>query len=89
MSYDHALRQSNLKTLKERRDVMCVDMIKKMSNPGHKLHHLLPMKVSQLRERETRTNGLEYYNYACRTKRFSQSPIIYAINKYNLTLHNS
>jgi uncharacterized spore protein YtfJ len=67
MSYDHALRQSNLKTLKERRDVMCVDMIKKMSNPGHKLHHLLPMKVSQLRERETRTNGLEYYNYACRT----------------------
>ena len=44
---DHALRQSNLKTLKGRRDVMCVDMIKKMSNPGHKLHHLLPMKVSQ------------------------------------------
>ena len=68
MSYDHALRHSNLITLKERRDVMCVDMIKKMSNPGHKLHHLLPMKVSQLRERETRTNGLEYYNYACRTK---------------------
>jgi hypothetical protein len=36
MSYDHALRQSNLKTLKEGRYVMCVDMIKKMSNPGHK-----------------------------------------------------
>jgi hypothetical protein len=71
MSYDRALRQSNLKTLKERRDVMCVDMIKKMSNPGRKLHHLLPMKVSQLRERETGTNGLEYYDYACRTKRFS------------------
>jgi hypothetical protein len=68
---------------------MCVDMIKKMSNPGHKLHYLLPMKVSQWRERETRTNGLEYYNYACRTKRFSQSPIIYAINKYNLTVYNS
>jgi hypothetical protein len=45
MSYDHALHQSNLKTLKERRDVMCVDMIKKMSNRVHKLHHLLPMKV--------------------------------------------
>jgi hypothetical protein len=44
---------------------------------------------SFIRERETRTNGLEYYNYACRTKRFSQSPIIYAINKYNLTLYNS
>ena len=58
MRYDHALRQSSLKTLKERRDVMCVDMIKKMSNPGHKLHHLLPLKVSQLRERETKTNGL-------------------------------
>ena len=28
-----------------RRDVMCVDMIKKMSNRVHKLHHLLPMKV--------------------------------------------
>ena len=68
---------------------MGVEMIKIMSNPAKKLHHLLPMKVSQLRERETRTNGLEYYNYACRTKRFSQSPIIYAINKYNLTLHNS
>ena len=55
MSYDHALRQSNLKTLKQRRDVMCVDMIKKMSNPGHKLHHLLPMNVSQLRERRGQT----------------------------------
>jgi hypothetical protein len=40
------------------------------------------MKVSQLRERERRTNGLEYYNYAYafRTKRFSQSPIIDAIH---------
>ena len=28
ISYDHTLRLSNLKTLKERRDVMCVDMIK-------------------------------------------------------------
>jgi hypothetical protein len=88
MSYDHALRQSNLKTLKEGRYVMCVDMIKKMSNPGHKFHHLLPMKVSQLRERERRTNGLEYYNYAYafRTKRFSQSPIIYAILQYISTI---
>jgi hypothetical protein len=63
---------------------MCVDMIKKMSNPGHKLHHILLMKVSQLRERETRTDGLEYYNYACRTNRFIQSPIIYVIRDRSL-----
>ncbi len=69
-SYEHALRQSNLKTLKDRRDDMCVGLIKRMSKPEHKLHHLLPKTVSQTREKETRANGLEYYNYACRTERF-------------------
>ncbi len=88
MSYEHALRQSNLKTLKDRRDNMCVDLIKRMSKPEHKLHYLLPKTVSQTRERETRASGLEYYNYACRTERFKQS-YRYAINKYDLTLPNS
>ena len=45
-SYEHALRQSNLKTLRDRRDDMCVDLIKRMSKPEHKLHHLLPKTVS-------------------------------------------
>ena len=88
-SYEHALQQSNLKTLKDRRDDMCVDLITRMSELERKRRHLLPKTVSQTRERETKANGLEYYNYACRTERFKQSPIVYALNKYNLTLSNS
>ena len=40
--YDRVLNHAQLTTLKDRRDHICVDLIKRMSNPHHKLHNLLP-----------------------------------------------
>ena len=84
LKYHEALMESNLKTLTDRRDDMCVQLIKDMSNPNHKLNHLLPKKTSQIKQRETRINEATYYNFACKTERFKHSPIVYAIGKYNL-----
>ena len=85
LKYHEALMESNLKTLTDRRDDMCVQLIKDMSNPNHKLNHLLPKKTSQIkRQRETRMNEATYYNFACKTERFKHSPIVYPIGKYNL-----
>ncbi len=84
LKYHEALMESNLKTLTDRRDDMCVQLIKDMSNPNHKLNHLLPKKTSQIKQRETRMNEATYYNFACKTERFKHSPIVYAIGKYNL-----
>ena len=44
LKYHEALMESNLKTLTDRRDDMCVQLIKDMSNPNHKLNHLDPTK---------------------------------------------
>ena len=41
-----------LKTLQERRDDLCVRLIKQMSEPSHKLHSLLPRKCSEVKGRE-------------------------------------
>lgn len=57
-----------------------------MSNSDHKLHNLLPKKVDEIRNRETRQNSQKYYNFKGRTERFKSSPISYAITKYNETL---
>ena len=84
LKYHEALMESNLKTLTDRRDDMCVQLIKDMSNPNHKFNHLLPKKTSQIKQRETRMNEATYYNFACKTERFKHSPIVYAIGKYNL-----
>ena len=84
LKYHEALMESNLKTLTDRRDDMCVQLIKDMSNPNHKLNHLLPKKTSQIKQRDTRMNEATYYNFACKTERFKHSPIVYAIGKYNL-----
>jgi hypothetical protein len=40
--YNRALQECELKTLQERRDELCVRLIKQMSGPSHKLHSLLP-----------------------------------------------
>ena len=81
--YDKCLQTAELVSLKERRDQMCIQLIKSMSNSDHKLHNVLPKKVHEIRKRETRQNSHMYYNFKWRTKRFKNSPISYAISKYN------
>ncbi len=34
-----------------------------MLEPSHRLHGLLPKKLNDIRERETRTNGEKIYNF--------------------------
>jgi hypothetical protein len=36
---------------------MCINLIKLLLDPGHKLHELLPPKVCEIRNRETRLSG--------------------------------
>ncbi len=48
LKYHEALMESNLKTLTDRRDDMCVQLIKDMSKTNYKLNHLLPKKTSQI-----------------------------------------
>ena len=81
--YDKSLQTAELVSLKERRDQMCIQLIKSMSNSDHKLHNVLPKKVHEIRKRETRQNSHMYYNFKWRTERFKNSPISYAISKYN------
>ena len=52
----------------------------------HRLHGLLPKKLNDIRERETRTNGEKIYNFFCNTERFRNSPVVHAINDYNFKL---
>ena len=42
--YDKVLRIAKIESLEKRRDRMCIELIKEMSNPNHKLHSLLPRK---------------------------------------------
>jgi hypothetical protein len=41
-----------------------------------KLHELLPPKVCEIRNRETRLSGDKFYNFNCRTERFKNSTIV-------------
>ena len=52
----------------------------------HKPHGILPKKLNDIRERETRANGNKIYNFFCTTERFKKSPLVHAINEYNLKL---
>ena len=83
--YGKCLQTAELVSLKERRDQMCIQLIKSMSNSDHKLHNILPKKVHEIRNRETRQNSHMYYNFKWRTERFKNSPNRYAISKYNET----
>ena len=38
---------------------------------------------NQIRDRETRLNGDKIYNFNCRTERFKNSPIVFAIDMIN------
>ena len=81
--YDELLLQAGLQSLKKRRVALYTDLISNMSDPQHKLHHLLPNRLCQIRERDTRQNGQLFYNYECRTERFRNSPIVSSIERYN------
>ena len=81
--YDEALRIAGIDSLQERRDRMCAELVKGMSNPDHKLHHLLPRRVQDVRERDTRLNNQLFYNFQGKTDRFRNSPLSYAVNRYN------
>jgi hypothetical protein len=58
-----------------------------MSSPSHKLHYLLPEKVGNISNRETRSNRNKFYNFKSRTDRFKNSPLGYAIDKYNNNIY--
>ena len=81
--YDEALRIAGIDSLQERRDRMCAELVKGMSNPDHKHHHLLPRRVQDVRERDTRLNNQLFYNFQGKTDRFRNSPLSYAVNRYN------
>ena len=49
--YEKLLLKAGMHTLEQRRNTMCIDLISKMSDPQHKLHHLLPNKLCQVRQR--------------------------------------
>ena len=89
LDYHEALAELNLKSLADRRDNMYVQLIKDMSNPEHRLHHLLPNKVSRVKLRQTRSDSEKYYNFSCRTERYKHSPHFYAIDKYNASIEES
>lgn len=83
LSYEEALVECNLKTLKDRREDMCTNLIKSLLDPCHKLHDLLTPKVCEIGNRETRLSGQKFYNFNCRTQRFKNSPIVHGIDLYN------
>jgi hypothetical protein len=83
---NRALQECELKRLQERRDDLCVRLIKQTREPSHKLHSLLPRKCSEVKGGETRTNPDKFYNFFCRTERFKRNPLVYAINRYNDSL---
>ena len=84
LDYHQALAELNIKSLPDCRDTLCIQLIKRMSNPEHRLRHLLPSKVSS--NRDTRSNADKYYNFPCKTERYKHSPLFYAIDKYDISL---
>ena len=52
---------------------MCIKLINDMKGLIHKLIELLPPTVGHVRQRDTRLNTNKFYNFKCRTERFSNS----------------
>ena len=78
LSYEEALVECILKTLRGRKEDMCINLIKTLLEPCHKLHDLLPPKVCEIRNRKTRLSGQKFYN-------FRNSSIVYGIEQFNKT----
>ena len=54
LEYDEALDESKLKSLKQRRNDLCVDLIERMMQPSHTLHVLLPEQNPNMKSKTTR-----------------------------------
>ena len=72
-TYEQALIECGMETLENRREKMCIKLINDMKGLIHKLNELLPPTVGHVRERDTRLNTNKFYNFKCRTERFSNS----------------
>ena len=70
---EQALIECDMETLENRREKMCIKLINDMKDLIHKLNELLPPTVGHVRERDTRLNTNKFYNFKCRTERFSNS----------------
>ena len=76
-----------MQSLNKRRENHCVDLIANLSEPDHRLHvNLLPDRIADIRQRETRSNDSMYYNFKFRTERLKNSPLVHSINCYNRSL---
>ena len=71
-TYEQALIECGME-LENRRGKMCIKLINDMKGLIHKLNELLPPTVGHVRERDTRLNTNRFYNFKCRTERFSNS----------------
>ena len=72
-TYEQALIECGMETLENRREKMCIKLINDMKGLIHKLNKLLPPTVGYVWERDTRRNTNKFYNFKCRTERFSNS----------------
>ena len=72
-TYEQALIECGMETLENRREKMCIKLINDMKGLIHKLNKLLPPTVGHVWERDTRRNTNKFYNFKCRTERFSNS----------------
>ena len=75
-----------METLENRREKMSIKLIKDMKDPMHKLDDLLS---GEQHGRATRKlMEINSINFNCRTERFSNSPLVYPIRKYNIAFDN-
>ena len=72
-TYEQALIECGMETLENRREKMCIKLINDMKGLIHKLNELLPPTVGHVWERDTRLTTNRFYNFKCRTERFSNS----------------
>ena len=72
-TYEQALIDCGMETLENRREKMCIKLINDIKSLIHKLNELLPPTVGHVLERDTRLNTNKFYNFKCRTERFSNS----------------
>ncbi len=57
LEYDEALDESKLKSLKQRRNDLCVDLIERKIQPLHIFHGLLPEQNLNMKSKTTRSSG--------------------------------
>ena len=86
--YEHVLKVNKLATLEERRKDHCLKLISHMTREDHKLNHFLPPKRSEVTERNARANKNSFYNFFSRTNRFRNSPLLHAIDVFNIIMND-